>query len=594
MATAATAGLAAVGGVFKLGADLLKDAYGDRAKQRLERSKEVRELADNRVGPDGELLLVRDAARRELLGIHEATRLPVEFSDPSLDPELPTYVTRDIDADLHTALKAATRTGGLFLLVGAAATGKTRCAFEAIRTVVPEWKLLLPSDAGEVRAHFKADVDLGRTVVWLNDVQLFLGVDGLRSAEIRRVLADVSRPVLFVGTMWNSTYEELTASDGMRRDAKTVLGMARRFPVVAFSESEWSRAEQLQAVDPRLAEAIRFRIEGTLPQTLASRLALIHRWAMVDDAYAASVMVAAMNARLCGVSEVLPAGLHERLAASCLSGEARATAEPDWFAKAVEWACRPVQEATSVGILSAVGVAIGETVGWRISDMLVDYAVTSGWQVSDEFWRLIMAEVDIPACVRAGFAAYNLGRTDLAEEAWRRSADAGDDQGMFNLAVALTKKGDPSEGEVWYRRSAESGNGTAMYNLAFVCLKRGDAAEAERWFRRSVEVGTGAGMNGLGWLLFTRGDSKEAEGWFRGAADAGYINGLANLGVVFECRGEEAEAELWHRRAAEAGDREGMFNLACMLDRHGETNCAATWFQRAAEAGIDPWSEGPS
>jgi tetratricopeptide (TPR) repeat protein len=594
LATAATAGLAAAGGLAKFGADLLRDAFSDRTKQRMERVKEALELADNRVGRNGELLLVRDAGRRELLGIHEATRLPAD-SDLSLDPELPTYVTRDIDADLRTALKAATRSGGFLLLVGAAATGKTRCAFEAVRTVVPDWRLFLPSDAEEIRAHFKTSADLARTVVWLNDAQLFFGLDGLKAAEIRRVLADTSRPIVFMGTMWSSAYENLTSGEGISRDVRTILvDMARRFPVGAFSESEWSRAEQLEVVDPRLAEAIRFRVEGTLPQTLASRLALIHRWAMVDDPYAAAVVGTAMNARLCGVSDVLPAALLERLAATYLPGEARASAEANWFWKATEWACKPVQEATSVGILAAVGIDIGETIGWRISDMLVDYAVTSGWQVPDAFWRNLMTEVDIAVCVRIGFTAYNLGRSDLAEEAWRLSATAGDDQGMFNLGVALTKRGEWAEGEIWYRRSADAGNGTGMYNLAFVCLKRGDASEAEYWFRRSVEMGTAAGMNGLGWLLFTRGEAKEAEDWFRGAADAGYVNGLANLGVLFESLGDVAEAEGWHRRAADAGDREGMFNLAHMLDRRGDRDQAAMWFQRAAENGIDPWSEQPS
>jgi hypothetical protein len=38
----------------------------------------------------------------------------------------------------------------VIILVGNFSTGKTRCAFEAIKAVLPDWRLLHPADAAEL------------------------------------------------------------------------------------------------------------------------------------------------------------------------------------------------------------------------------------------------------------------------------------------------------------------------------------------------------------------------------------------------------------------------------------------------------------
>ena len=81
------------------------------------------------------------------LGVHAAITVP---GVPDEVP--PEYVPRDADAaesGIRAKVAAAAERGGFVLLVGASPVGKTRCAVEAVRTLLPEWWLVHP--AGLVR-----------------------------------------------------------------------------------------------------------------------------------------------------------------------------------------------------------------------------------------------------------------------------------------------------------------------------------------------------------------------------------------------------------------------------------------------------------
>ena len=92
---------------------------------------------------------VRDA-RPRLLGVHAAISVPGVPDDVP-----PQYVLRDIDAaefGIRARVKAAAQEGGFVLLVGGSSVGKTRCAFEATKTLLPEWWLVRPDGSAEVAA----------------------------------------------------------------------------------------------------------------------------------------------------------------------------------------------------------------------------------------------------------------------------------------------------------------------------------------------------------------------------------------------------------------------------------------------------------
>src|SRR5687768_15225053 len=90
-----------------------------------DRRRRQTEILQRAMGSRHGLPLVRDVSSRRALGIHPAIPLPSNAGH-GLSPELPTYVPRDRDADVRTALTRMARTGGFVLLVGPPVAGKTR------------------------------------------------------------------------------------------------------------------------------------------------------------------------------------------------------------------------------------------------------------------------------------------------------------------------------------------------------------------------------------------------------------------------------------------------------------------------------------
>jgi hypothetical protein len=92
---------------------------------------------------------VSDADPRRL-GVHAA------ISVPGIPEEvLPEYVPRDVDTAEHgvrARVAAAAQRGGFILLVGGSSVGKTRCAAEAVKRVLPDWWLAHPGGPAEVAA----------------------------------------------------------------------------------------------------------------------------------------------------------------------------------------------------------------------------------------------------------------------------------------------------------------------------------------------------------------------------------------------------------------------------------------------------------
>ena len=165
--------------------DRWRAAYQQEAQRRagvvsggVEHAQAVWALAGPRVR-------VREADPR-LLGVHEA------ISVPGVPDEVPPeYVPRDVDAaefGVRAKVAAAAQRGGFVLLVGGSSVGKTRCAAEAVKALLPDWWLVHPAGPAEVAALAQAPPP--RTVVWLDELQRYLdGEHGLTGGVVRALLS---------------------------------------------------------------------------------------------------------------------------------------------------------------------------------------------------------------------------------------------------------------------------------------------------------------------------------------------------------------------------------------------------------------------
>ncbi|MER5787209.1 tetratricopeptide repeat protein [Streptomyces sp. NPDC001980] len=615
--------LAATGGVLLLVATPLMQARLDTliewvgSRGNLEQKQAaVLELVG---GSDRKLPLVREVRDRALLGIHPAIPLPLG-ADPRLSVELPTYVPRDLDVQLRAALRRASVESGFVLIIGRAASGKTRLAFEAINAELGDWRLFMPSKADHLTAYLASGADLSHTVVWLNETQDFLGAGQLTIETVRRVLANPKRPAVIIGTIWPEHYSRLRGSVGgwegrdPDRESVRILELARLFTLdEQFSSDERARAHDLAHTDPRIEEALRHEEGAHLAQVLASAPELILQWLQILDPLAAAVVDAGVLARRCGHHDPIPATLLETLASSCMEGAQRARiADADWFIEAVADASEPVRG--SVAPLTPDASTIGHVDGYCVADVLVQYAQHTDpdyAHVSEDQWRLLIDHSAVDACVRIGQFANFLGRYSLAEHSWGRAATAGNSDGMLLLGMMTELRGDYEQTLIWYEQAAQAGQIGAMENLGVLLGGLGRTAEARTWLQRGADAGSANAMSNLGYLLKREGSVPDAEHWYRAAATLGHVGAMVNLAKTLHERGEVDAAVEWYRRGAEQtyatmvakaaetgiswsceGSDEGqsaaLLEYAEILLESGSLDDAHEWFERGATQLGDP------
>jgi hypothetical protein len=307
------------------------------------------------------------------LGVHAAISVPGVPDDA-----LPEYVPRDADADVRARMAVAAERGGFVLLVGGSSVGKTRCAAEAVRALLPEWWLVHPAGPDQVAA--LAQVPSPRTVVWLDELQDYLdGEHGLDGAVVRALL-NAPDPAVIIGTLWPDRYAAYTtvappgAADPHRRE-RQVLDLAAVIRIAPeFTGAERDRARAAAARDPRLEVALGSAGYG-LTQTLAAAPQLVARWedARTASPYAWAVLTAALDAARLGAAAPLSADLLRAAAPGCCSSAQQAEAPQNWFEQALAYATGKLYGAAAA--LSPAGAGImGEVAGYIAADYLLQHA----------------------------------------------------------------------------------------------------------------------------------------------------------------------------------------------------------------------------
>jgi hypothetical protein len=142
-------------------------------------SLEMREklLRDRR----GRLPRVRDISDPVSVGVHRT----VANTDDAVPNTVPAFIYRDKTADLEEALRGQ----HFVVIVGESTAGKSRAAFEAVQTCFQDRWFVQPDpdDRSSLRAASKAAVQHGRCVIWLDDLERYLGAGGLTAHSLGQV-----------------------------------------------------------------------------------------------------------------------------------------------------------------------------------------------------------------------------------------------------------------------------------------------------------------------------------------------------------------------------------------------------------------------
>ena len=442
------------------------------------------------------------------LGVHAA--ISVSGVPDDVPPE---YVPRDVDDGelrLRAKLAAAAERGGFVLLVGGSSVGKSRCAFEAVAALLPDWWLVHPAGPGEVAELAAAPTT--QTVVWLDELQRYMDGERGLTAGVVRALLNAPHPVVIIGTIWPDRYTAYAAvpvpggADPHARE-REVLDMADVVRVAPeFSYAEQDRARAAAARDPRLQVALEAYGYG-LTQTLAAAPQLVARWedAQTAHPYAWAVLSGALDAARLGARAPLNADLLRAAAPGYCTSQQQAEAPHNWFEQALAYATDKLHGA--VAALSPAGSGMGRIVGYMVADYLLQHASRERHyvRVPASTWDAVLSHIRDPADAdRLAESAKNRLLYRYAIPLYRRAADAGDKHAAQNLAELLAERGDLDE----LRGRADVGDGWAALQLARLQAECGNQDK----LRSMADAGDKEAAMELHKLLVARGDTETPEG----------------------------------------------------------------------------------
>jgi hypothetical protein len=201
------------------------------------------------VSPSGRLPSVREITDPIRLGVHPSVPVDTEADALASGERVPPYVPRDIDPELSDRLSRS----GFVLLVGESTAGKSRSAFEAMALTLADHVLIAPSGKDALGAAVETAVQTKRCVLWLNDLERFLGTGGLTTNQITRMLSAPAGHRLILATLRAAEEIKLTMAreggdgsgtgGGAGQGIREVLEQAHRMVLRRlFSTAERERA----------------------------------------------------------------------------------------------------------------------------------------------------------------------------------------------------------------------------------------------------------------------------------------------------------------------------------------------------------------
>ena len=341
--------------------------------------------------------IVSDFDDWETLGVHRPIthmRSGQDLSVRLIEIGLPAYVLRESDLApgglrARIGAAAAEKRARLIVICGDAAAGKTRTALEAMRSILPAWRLLAPYGANSLLSILDGHPNLRHVVVWLDEIQDYLREpNGL--VAVRRLLGNLDGPTILLGTVRTDREEVLRGTPGwdlLDRQADRIV-LRRRPPGPEF-EGELARARQLDG-DPWIADALssigdRYGIGEWLaagPQLLRELERARTSPPRSVARLSAAIVDAAVDFDRIGYNALIPV---DALREACRLYVD--VADVSWTDGVFEAAVERVQEPVS----GAVGLCTMKNgVGIRADSYLVNVAAHEGRTPRDGLWEIIL------------------------------------------------------------------------------------------------------------------------------------------------------------------------------------------------------------
>lgn len=351
----------------------------------------------------------------------------------------PVFVARDIATDLDRALSS----DRFVLIVGESTAGKTRAAYEALRCTFPTHRLIQPAGKEALAAAIQTARETPASVLWLDDLERYLGADGLTGAALSSVLDLTGGTRRVLATMRAEEYAKYTGRAGpddspgreaIRRGWE-VLRLATRLTLRrSWSPSELERATRHRD-DPRITEALKHSDRFGVAEYLAAGPQLLvdwqDAWAPGTHPRAAALVLAAVDARRVGIHRPLPLSLLQELHEHRLCEQGGRLLRPEPLDNALAWAITPLHATSS--LLLPVD---GET--YLAFDYLID--AVDKTPVSAEVLTTLLTAATPEEAMEIGEMAWSWHYLAVAETAFGQAGDAGHTPGLVRRTHLIRER----------------------------------------------------------------------------------------------------------------------------------------------------------
>jgi tetratricopeptide (TPR) repeat protein len=393
----------------------------------------------------GRLLRVRDIGLNEL-GVH-AARVQVPY----------------IKRDQQDKLEEAVGPGQAALVMGHSMAGKTRLAAEVVKQKFPDALLLFAESGKALRELLDGGLNPADYVVWLNELERFLGAGGLDENLLNRL---TTGRAIVVATIRVEQWETYRPRDELRPPEWEVLqrfseiSLQRRLtgPELGRVRATVNDPGVLAAVDHYgLAEYL-----GAGPEALDK-----FEKGKIANPVGHALVRAAVDWRRTGLTRPVSEQALATMLPTYLADRPDVPRTNQAIDAGLAWATAKINE--TVALLGQVFTGSNRPV-FEAFDYLVDQLTRTGTPVPDPMWTLALEQAESAELIVIGRTASRASKLATAETAWRRAADKGDSdvapKAAFNLGALLAKQGDVAGAKAAYQQAIDSGHSKAAQRAA--------------------------------------------------------------------------------------------------------------------------------
>ncbi|MGO4614706.1 tetratricopeptide repeat protein [Nocardia sp. 2YAB30] len=377
------------------------------------------------------------------------------------------YVARtanQVDARLAEALTGCR----MVIVVGPSKAGKTRTLFEAVRAYDPAVRVVWPvhDGIGELAVHPRLSGSEDPVVVWLDDLHEYLsGTNSLTPAGLAGLTARRGR-TLVVATLRSEMRAQIKSEGELQRDTRLLLEQALLIDLASTSEDPYEQAAAIRLYPGQISAG------HGLGEALAGAPELLARYddAKATDPVQHSVIAVAIDWARIGRPDPIPELVLTGLTVRRMRvnrPEIDITSET--VRAAITGARTPPTGAGRAAALHTSYLNGDDTRGYRPFDYLVAADDGQGHRtprpIPDTFWDTATHDSDTDVLISVANTAYQRDNKTSALALLRRAVITGHVGAMANLGVLLYERGEITEAEYWYRKAADVGDFDAMYNL---------------------------------------------------------------------------------------------------------------------------------